>query len=52
MDELNMNSLLNRNEIEMQLIQSLNYFEENKSNVLTKRGIYIYGSQVAANHIL
>ena len=44
MDELNMNSLLNRNEIEMQLIQSLNYFEENKSNVLTKRGIYIYGS--------
>tara|TARA_A100001011_G_C14271249_1_gene827091 strand:- start:471 stop:1751 length:1281 start_codon:yes stop_codon:yes gene_type:complete len=44
MDELNMNSLLNRNEIEMQLIQSLNYFEENKNNVLTKRGIYIYGS--------
>ncbi len=44
MDELNMNSLLNRNEIEMQLIQSLNYFEENKINVLTKRGIYIYGS--------
>ena len=44
MDELNMNSLLNRNEIEMQLIQSLNHFEENKKNVLTKRGIYIYGS--------
>jgi hypothetical protein len=44
MDELNMNSLLNRNEIEMQLIQSLNFFEENKKNVSTKRGIYIYGA--------
>ena len=44
MDELNMNSLLNRNEIEMQLIQSLNFFEENKINVSTKRGIYIYGA--------
>ena len=39
-----MNSLLNRNNIEMELIQALNYFEENKNNVLTKRGIYIYGS--------
>ncbi len=39
-----MNSLLDRNSIEMELIQSLNYFEENKNNVLTKRGIYIYGS--------
>ena len=44
MEELNMNSLLNRNNIEMELIQALNYFEENKNNVLTKRGIYIYGS--------
>ncbi len=44
MDELNMNSILNRNKIEMDLIQALNYFEENKNNVLTKRGIYIYGS--------
>ena len=44
MEELNMNSLLDRNSIEMELIQSLNYFEENKNNVLTKRGIYIYGS--------
>ena len=37
MEELNMNSLLDRNSIEMELIQSLNYFEENKNNVLTKR---------------
>ncbi len=44
MEELNINSLLNRNDIEMKLIESLNYFEENKKNVLTKRGIYIYGS--------
>lgn len=44
MEELNINSLLNRNDIEMKLIESLNYFEENKTNVLTKRGIYIYGS--------
>ena len=44
MEELNINSLLDRNNIEMELIQSLNYFEENKNNVLTKRGIYIYGS--------
>ena len=44
MEELNINSLLNRNEIEMKLIESLNHFEENKKNVLTKRGIYIYGS--------
>ncbi len=44
MDQLNLNLLLNREEEEKKLIHCLNYFEENKKNVLTKRGMYIYGS--------
>ena len=44
MDQLNLNLLLGREENEKKLIECLNYFEENKKNVLTKRGMYIYGS--------
>ena len=44
MDELNMNVLLNRTSIEHNFIEVLNNFEANKKNLLTKRGIYIYGS--------
>jgi len=39
-----MNQLLNRLEEEKTIKKALNYFENNKSNLLTKRGIYIYGS--------
>ena len=44
MDQLNLNLLLDREENEKKLIECLDYFEENKKNVLTKRGMYIYGS--------
>jgi hypothetical protein len=44
MEQLNINLLLDRVKAEQKLIQHLNYFEENKKNVLTKRGIYVYGS--------
>lgn len=44
MDQLNINNILERTGEEKCLIESLEYFEKNKKNVLTKRGIYIYGS--------
>ena len=44
MDQLNLNFLLGREENEKKLIDCLNTFENNKQNVLTKRGMYIYGS--------
>uniref|UniRef100_A0A6C0JCE6 AAA+ ATPase domain-containing protein n=1 Tax=viral metagenome TaxID=1070528 RepID=A0A6C0JCE6_9ZZZZ len=44
MDQLNLNLLLGREENEKKLIECLNYFEENKKNMLTKRGLFIYGS--------
>ena len=44
MDTLNLNKLLGRESLETQLINYLNYFEENKHDLLTKRGIYIYGN--------
>ena len=44
MELLNMNELLDRNEEEAILTNYLNYFEENKKNLLTKRGIYIFGA--------
>ena len=44
MDKLNLNLLLNRKECEDTFIKSLNYFEENKEKLLTKRGIYVYGA--------
>lgn len=44
MDKLNLNLFLNRVEIESKLINILNHFQENKNDVLVKRGIYIYGA--------
>lgn len=44
MEQLNLNLLLNRKECENKLIESLNIFEANKQKLLTKRGIYVYGS--------
>ena len=44
MDLLNINELLNRQNQERFLINYLDFFEKNKRNLLTKRGIYIYGS--------
>ena len=44
MDQLNLNLLLDREECEQKLIDCLNNFEKNKKNVLTKRGMYIYGA--------
>jgi hypothetical protein len=44
MEQLNLNNILERNEEEKCLIESLNYFEKNKKNVLTKRGLYVYGA--------
>ena len=44
MEQLNLNNILSRNEEEKCLIESLEYFEKNKKDVLTKRGIYIYGA--------
>jgi hypothetical protein len=44
MDQLNLNLLLDREENEKKLIDCLNNFETNKKNVLTKRGMYVYGS--------
>tara|TARA_B100001093_G_scaffold83901_1_gene75443 strand:+ start:26424 stop:27707 length:1284 start_codon:yes stop_codon:yes gene_type:complete len=44
MDKLNINNLLNRKSKKQQLIDYLNYFEKNKHDILTKRGIYVYGS--------
>jgi hypothetical protein len=44
MEQLNLNNILERNNEEKCLIESLEYFEQNKKNVLTKRGIYIYGA--------
>ena len=43
MEQLNINQLLNRNQNEEDLIHFLNHFEENKHNLLIKRGVYVYG---------
>ena len=44
MEQLNLNNILNRNEMEQKIIQCLEHFENNKANILTKRGIYVYGA--------
>lgn len=44
MEQLNINHILNRKIQEKKLSDSLKYFEANKTNVLTPRGIYVYGS--------
>ena len=44
MDKLKLNKLLNRMECENKFIESLKYFELHKKELLTKRGIYVYGA--------
>ena len=44
MNSIDLNSILNRNEIYKELFEFLTIFKNNKNNVLTKRGIYIYGN--------
>ena len=44
MEQLNINHILGRKDQEKKLSDSLKYFEANKTNVLTPRGIYVYGS--------
>ena len=44
MEQLNMNQLLDRLNEEKKIKDALIHFEKNKSNLLTKRGLYIYGS--------
>jgi len=44
MEQLNITHILNRKVQEKKLSESLKYFEANKMNVLTPRGIYVYGS--------
>lgn len=43
MDELNINAILNRTDIADQISNILQTFELNKTNLLVKRGIYVYG---------
>ena len=43
MENLNINSLLNRNEDVIKVKAILKDFEQNKNNLTTKRGLYIYG---------
>lgn len=44
MEELNLNTILNRTNIENKIIEILRYFEKNKDDKITHRGIYIYGN--------
>ena len=44
MDKLNLNKLLNRLDCEDRFIKSIKYFEQHKKELLTKRGIYVYGA--------
>jgi replication factor C subunit 1 len=44
MEQLNINHILDRSNKEKILIDCLNHFEKHKTDVLTRRGIYIYGS--------
>jgi DNA polymerase III delta prime subunit len=43
MNDLNINKILNREEDVLQIKQFLRSYEDNKSNLLIKKGIYIYG---------
>mgnify|MGYP001216879155 CR=1 FL=1 len=51
MDQLNLNLILDREKEENLLINTLQNFELNKSDKLTKRGIYIYGNPGAGKSI-
>jgi len=43
MEKLNINKILNREEQENEIKNILNDFENNKNNLLFKKGIYVYG---------
>jgi len=43
MDQLNINQILEREESFQKMKQALQAFEQDKNNVLAKRGIYVYG---------
>ena len=44
MENLNLNHILNRRNEEEELINHLIYFEANKANTITRRGVYVYGA--------
>ena len=44
MEQLNYNTILERNQCAIKMINALKDFENNKTNKLQKRGIYIYGA--------
>ena len=44
MEQLNINNILDREESAKKLIEQLDFFEKNKSGLLTKRGVYVYGA--------
>ena len=44
MEQLNINHILERNTHEKDLIEYLDFFEKNKTALLTRRGAYIYGA--------
>ena len=44
MEQLNINHILERDIAETKLIEYLEYFDNNKNALLTKRGVYVYGS--------
>ena len=43
MEQVNINSVLGRDEEVKKVIEILKDFEKNKDNLTTKKGIYIYG---------
>jgi replication factor C subunit 1 len=43
MDKLNINEILDRQECFNKMKQALQTFEQDKNNILSKRGIYVYG---------
>jgi hypothetical protein len=44
MEKLNLNIVLEREELEKKMIQALSEFQNNRNDLLQKRGIYIYGA--------
>ena len=44
MEQLNINSILHRENEEKTLLDFLDNFEKNKTNMLVRRGIYVYGA--------
>ena len=44
MEKINLNKILGRNEIEDDIKSKLIQFQKDKTNLLIKRGFYIYGN--------